>query len=184
MNYLDLIIGIPIVLAAISGFRNGLIKEVASLVALALGLYFAIYFSDVVAKWLVEYIDIGENWLFIVAFIITFVGVVILVSFIGKLLSKVAAAAALGFINRFFGLIFGVLKGVVIMSALMLLFNMIDDKQKILRSDVKQNSMLWQPVEGVVPYILEKFETMDLDDPSWDDFKKNMRDAKDDVLNV
>lgn len=184
MNYLDLIIGIPIVLLAISGYRNGLIKEVASLVALALGLYFAIYFSDVVAKWLVEYIEIGEKWLFIVSFLITFVGVVLLVSFLGKLLSKVAAAAALGFVNRLFGLLFGVLKGVVIMSALILLFNMIDDKQKILKGDVKQSSRLWQPVESVVPYMLDKFKTLNLDDPSWDDFKKNIRDAKDDLVDA
>jgi membrane protein required for colicin V production len=45
-NYLDLVIALPIVLLAIMGFRKGLIKELASLAALVLGIYLAVVFSD------------------------------------------------------------------------------------------------------------------------------------------
>ena len=184
VNFLDLIIGLPIVLLAISGFRNGFIKEVASLVALVLGLYFAIYFSDVVADWLLQYFDIGHRWLFIVAFILTFIVVVLLVSLIGKLLSNIASLAALGFLNRFMGLVFGVLKGIVIMSALIMLFEMIDSKASILKKDVKEGSLLYKPVESVIPFILGNFENINFDDPSWEDFKKKAKDSVDDLVDI
>jgi membrane protein required for colicin V production len=181
MNFLDLIIGLPILLMAIGGFRNGLIKELASLAALILGLYFAIYFSDMVAGWLVQFVEIGERWLFIVAFILTFVVVVVLVNLIGNLLSKVATAAALGFINRFFGLLFGVVKGLVVMSALIWLFNMIDSKASILRHEVKERSILYEPVGRIIPYILLKIDVIDFDDPSWEDFRNNIRNKAEDT---
>lgn len=184
VNFLDLIIGLPIVLMAISGFRNGFIKEIASLVALLLGLYFAIYFSDVVADWLLQYFDISHRWLFIVAFILTFIVVVLLVSLIGKLLSKIASLAALGFLNRFIGLVFGILKGIVIMSALIMLFEMIDSKASILKKDIKEGSLLYRPVEGVVPYILRNVGDIKFDDPSWEDFKNKVKDTTGDIVNI
>jgi len=184
VNFLDLIIGLPIILMAISGFRNGFIKEIASLVALVLGLYFAIYFSDIVADWLLKYIDISHRWLFIVAFILTFIVVVVVVSLIGKLLSKIAALAALGFLNRFVGLVFSVLKGIVIMSALIMLFEMIDSKASILKQDIKEGSLLYEPVESVVPYILFKIGNISFEDPSWEDFKKSTRDKVNDLVEV
>ncbi|MCF8364152.1 MAG: CvpA family protein [Bacteroidales bacterium] len=184
LNFLDLIIGVPVLLMAISGFRNGFIKELASLAALVLGLYFAIYFSDLVADWLLKYFDIGHRWLFIVAFILTFVVVVLVVSLIGNLLSKIAALAALGFLNRFIGMLFGILKGVVVMSALIMLFEMIDSKASILKPDVKQGSLLYEPVESVVPFIILNLESINLDDPSWEDFKNRVKDTTGDIVNV
>ena len=45
MNYLDIIIVVPLVYGLIKGFSNGLIKEVTALVALLAGVYVAINFS-------------------------------------------------------------------------------------------------------------------------------------------
>ena len=83
MNILDIILVIPIVLLAFAGFRKGLIKELASLVALILGIYFAVYFSDWTAGFLTQHFDINQRYVFIIAFVLTFIGVVILVSLLG-----------------------------------------------------------------------------------------------------
>lgn len=182
MNFLDLIIGLPIVLLAIHGYRKGLIKELASLVALILGIYVAIYFSGVVAAWLINTFDIGHRWVFVLAFIITFIGVVLLVSLIGKLLDKVASLAALGFLNRFAGLIFGVLKGALLISVLILIFNMIDSSSSILKEDVKKGSLLYNPVERIAPFVLMNLKNIDFNDSSWDDFKKKAKSSNPDKL--
>jgi membrane protein required for colicin V production len=182
MNFLDIILAIPIVLLGILGYRKGLIKEVASLVALILGIYLAIYFSDVVAKYLIEYFDISERYVFIIAFILTFIGVVILVSLLGKLLDKVASLAALGIINKFLGLVFGLLKGIILMSVLILLFNMIDRKANILKQETRDGSMLYAPISRVAPLIWMNIENIDFDDPSWDDYNKKVKDVSLDEL--
>jgi membrane protein required for colicin V production len=174
-NYLDLVIALPMVLFAILGFRKGLIKELASLAALILGIYLAIMFADYVAGWLIKYIDISHRYIFIIAFILTFVGVVLLVVLLGRLLDKVASLALLGIINRFLGLLFGVLKGAFIMSVFILLFNMIDSKEHILKSQYKNESLLYRPVEAVAPFVLRNITNITLDDPSWDGFKDNSR---------
>jgi len=184
VDYLDLIIGLPIVLLAISGFRNGLIKEIASLVALILGIYFAVYFSNIVADYLNEFIDIGYRWLFIIAFILTFIVVVIVVTLIGKLLSKIAALAALGILNRLAGMVFGIVKGIVIMSLMIMLFDMIDSRSAILKNNVKEGSLLYKPVEKVAPFILFNLENINFDDPSWDDFKQNLNDKTPDIVDA
>jgi membrane protein required for colicin V production len=45
MNYLDIIIAVPLMYGLIKGFSNGLIKEVTALAALLAGFYVAINFS-------------------------------------------------------------------------------------------------------------------------------------------
>ena len=182
MNFLDIILAIPIVLLAFAGYRKGLIKEIASLIALILGIYFAIYFSDVVAGYLVEYFDINHRYVFIVAFILTFIGVVLAVSLIGRMLDKIASLVALGFINKFLGFVFGFIKGVIIMSVLILLFNMIDSNSKILKEETREGSILYTPVSMVAPLILMNIENINFDDPSWEDYKKKVEDASLDKL--
>ena len=44
MNYLDIIIVIPLVYGMIKGFYNGLVKEITALLALVVGVYVAINF--------------------------------------------------------------------------------------------------------------------------------------------
>ena len=46
MNYLDIIIAVPLLYGLIKGFSNGLVKEVTSLLALFIGVYVAINFSS------------------------------------------------------------------------------------------------------------------------------------------
>jgi membrane protein required for colicin V production len=185
MNFLDIILVVPIVLFAIGGYRQGLIKEIASLAALILGIYFAIYFSDVLASYLLEYFDISHRYVFIIAFILTFIGVVVVVSLIGRLLDKVASLVALGFINKFLGLIFGILKGVILMSVFILLFNMIDSKGNILKEETREGSLLYSSISMVAPMILMNIQNIDFDDPSWEDYKNKARDAKlDDLVGV
>ncbi len=46
MNYLDIIIAVPILYGLIKGFSNGVVKEVTSLVALFVGVFVAINYSE------------------------------------------------------------------------------------------------------------------------------------------
>ncbi|HZK09039.1 MAG TPA: CvpA family protein [Bacteroidales bacterium] len=170
-NYLDLVLALPIVLLAIMGFRKGLIKELASLAALILGIYLAVMFSDIVAGWLIKYVEISHRWIFIIAFILTFVAVVLLVSLLGRALDKIASLALMGIINRVLGLLFGIFKGIFIMSVFILLFNMIDIKENILKSDVKNKSLLYRPVETVAPFVLKNITNLTFDNPPPDKVK-------------
>jgi len=104
MNWLDAIIVVILILSLVTGFINGLVKEVASLAALILGIWGAIKFSTFTAEKLYDYFDMTGRYVGVIAFLITFGIIVVIIHFIGILADKVVSAASLGFINRILGL--------------------------------------------------------------------------------
>lgn len=157
MNYIDIILGILLILSAFNGFSKGFVEELAGLVALVLGIWGAIHFSDFAATYLTENMNFTFRHLSIVAFIITFVIVVILVHLTGMLVTKVVKAAKLGFLNRLAGFGFGIIKGALILSVLLVVFNKIDKDVHILSSGARAESKLYEPIlkfaPGVFPFL-------------------------------
>ncbi|GAB4314961.1 MAG: hypothetical protein Kow00127_06190 [Bacteroidales bacterium] len=151
MNYLDLIILVPVAWLAYTGFRRGLVIEVASLAALLLGIYGAIKFSGFTADWLKSNLGWDFDYLQLIAFILTFILVVVLVHFLGRLLEKIVNMAALGFLNKGAGALFGAAKGVVLMSLIIWLFT--GFKLDVPPDGIKKESFLYRHVEVVAPWI-------------------------------
>jgi len=154
MNYIDIILAILLVLAAISGFRNGLITEVVSLAALVLGIWGAIEFSYVTSDFLVENLNIQSDHLGIISFIITFIVIIILVHIVGNVINKMVETMMMGFINKLAGLVFGVLKAALILSIILLVFDFIDEDVKILSEKAKSESRMYEPIRNFAPSIL------------------------------
>ena len=153
MNYIDLVLGIMLIIAAIQGFRKGFIVEAASLAALILGIWGAIKFSDWTAGFISRTFNYHPDYLSTIAFLLTFIGIVILVHMLGKILDSTVKAVALGFLNRLAGIIFGVLKTAVILSILLLLFDSVDENVHILPSKQKAESKIYSPMKQLVPTL-------------------------------
>ena len=153
MNWIDAVILIILILAAIRGFINGLVKEVASLAALVLGIWGAIKFSDFTAAKLYDYFDLTGKYVGIVAFIITFLIIVIVIHFIGMLVDKLMEAVSLGFANRLLGIVFGMLKSVLILSVLFTVLNAIDSHHHFLPREKTEQSALFNPISDIAPAI-------------------------------
>ncbi len=153
MNYIDIILGIFLLWGAIKGFKNGLIIETASLVALFLGIYGALRFSYYTSDLLVDKFHLTTQYLYIISFIITFVVIVILVHWLAKVLDKLIKAIAMGFINRLTGVLFGIIKVAFILSLLLLLINSLDRKAHFLPQDEVNKSVLYQPVSRFAPAL-------------------------------
>lgn len=154
MNYIDLVLAILLLIAAVQGFRKGFIIEFASLAALILGIWGGIQFSDFSARLITKYTGYQSDYLMIIAFFVTFIIIVILIHIMGKMLDSIVKAAMLGFLNRLAGLIFGVLKIALILSILILLFDEIDENVHILPAQQKQESQIYTPMKQVVPTLL------------------------------
>jgi len=153
MNYIDLVLGIFLIIAAIQGFRKGLIVGLASLAALVLGIWGAIKFSDWTSGFITDITGSKSGGVVTIAFIVTFIVIVILIHILGKLLEKAAKAVALGFIDRLGGIIFGMLKFAVILSIFLLLFDPIDENVHILPAKQKAESKIYSPMKQLVPTI-------------------------------
>jgi membrane protein required for colicin V production len=153
MNWIDAAIIVILALSMVMGFINGLVKEVASLAALILGIWGAIKFSSFTAEKLYDYFDMSGQYVGIIAFLVTFGIIVVLIHFVGIIVNKIVDAAALSFVNRLLGIVFGLLKSVLILSVLFVVFNSIDARRSFLPDEAIEKSILYSPIADIAPAI-------------------------------
>ena len=135
------------------GFINGLVKEVASLAALILGIWGAIKFSTFTAEKLYDFFDMTGQYVGIIAFLITFGLIVVIIHFIGILADKLVKAVALGFVNRLLGIAFGVLKSVLIMSVFFVILNALNERKSFLPQKAIEESLFYNKISDIAPVI-------------------------------
>ena len=154
MSKIDIVLLIPLLWGAYKGLKNGLIGEVASLLALMLGVYGAFKFSSYAVPYIEQHLNVSESWTPIVAFILVFLAIVFLVFLLGKLLEWIVSFIALGFANKIGGLAFGILKYVFIISLALTFLIPVNNKFELLASETLENSVLFESVSKVAPFLL------------------------------
>lgn len=155
MSLLDIILGILLLLGLWKGFNNGLLIEVASIVALIAGIYGAIHFSYIAGDYLTEQMNWEERYINLAAFVITFIVIVIAVHFAGKLLTKVANIALLGLLNKIAGAAFGALKVAVILGAILVFFNRVNSNLKFVSEEAQNESVLFNPIKEIGAVVFD-----------------------------
>ncbi|MFV0376119.1 MAG: CvpA family protein [Mangrovibacterium sp.] len=154
MNYIDIVLGIILLIAAVRGFLKGFIVELASLVALVLGLWGAIHFSHYIGNFLSDTFNWNSKHAGLLAFVITFLLILVLIYILGKSLTQVAEAVQLGFLNKLAGMLFGILKTAVILSMLLVFFDNVDKNSQFLSPEIKEKSQVYEPIKNLVPTLL------------------------------
>ena len=153
MSIIDIVLAALLLFGLIRGVMKGLFVEIASLVALLLGVYGAIHFSGFAAEFLESKVDWNEKTINIVAFAITFVIIVLVISLAGKALTKLADFAALGILNKLLGGVFGALKIGLILSVLLIVFNKLNNTLPFMEKEDLEDSILYKPVKSIAPMI-------------------------------
>ena len=162
MNSLDYILFIPLLYALYRGFTKGLIIELASLLALILGIYGALHFSSFTFEFLSDYFEIKTVYLQLVSYGLTFLIIAVLISFTGKILTMLIRLVALGFINRMMGAIFGGIKALLILSVFISFFDRFNKQFGMVNEDILTSSLIYNSIrtqsEQFYPNILEQFD--------------------------
>ncbi|WP_457618199.1 CvpA family protein [Lutibacter sp.] len=157
MNTFDIIIASLLVFGFIRGVLRGLFVEVASLIALILGVYGAVHFSYFVANFMVNYVSWDEKYITIISFAITFAIIVLVIGLLGKLFTKIADFASLGLLNKLFGGVFGALKIGFVLSIILLIFNKLNNTIPFISEEQTNNSILYEPVKNLAPTLFPSF---------------------------
>lgn len=156
MGVLDIIIGLLLLYGLYKGIRNGLLVELASLIALIAGLYGAIHFSYMVGEYLSKNMEWNERYMNTLSFLITFILIVLAVNMAGKLLTKIADFAMLGLLNKIAGGIFGALKVAVILGALLIFFDRTNNQLGFVKQESIDKSKLYMPVKEIGALVFSK----------------------------
>ncbi len=148
MNWLDWTLLALVTFAAIKGFSRGFIVEVCSLVALVLGIWAGIHFSDRVAE------AIGlETKSSAIAFLVTFLIVLVGVHLLARFLTTLVDIAQLSLPNKVAGVLFGALRQAFTLSiALNLLAGYSGDT--LPPTEARTGSTLYYPVKAFSPLFI------------------------------
>ncbi len=166
MNTLDLILAVPILIGAYSGFKKGFIVGAISLLALILGVFGGFYFLNWGVSILINEFGLTGKLIPILAFIVIFIGIIIIVNFIGKLLKKFVQMILLGGIDKLAGALMGALMWTFLISSLIWVASIFKisfpndwEQGSLLLSCVKPVApALASMLDGVIPAVSDLFE--------------------------
>jgi membrane protein required for colicin V production len=154
MTAFDIIVIIPLIWGAYRGFSKGLIMETATLVALFLGVFLAVKFSDTTADILNVSFSIDPRYISIVAFAVTFLAVVFTVIITAKLVERFAEAAELTTPNKIGGSALGLFKYALGISVIIFLLNCAGKNGTFFSEETRTKSFLYKPLEVIASTIL------------------------------
>ena len=159
MNFIDLLILVPLLLAAWKGFKRGFIIEIFIVLALLVGIYCGIHFSDYTSDLIKDKLNVSSIYLPLISFALTFTVIAVGIYFIGKMLEKVIKIAQLSLLNKLGGVFFSVVKTLYFMSTLFLLIASVQEKTEIIPTATLNESLLYTPVSklslATIPYLKE-----------------------------
>jgi len=153
MTVIDIVLGALLLFGLIRGLTKGLFVEVASLLALIIGVYGAIHFSHFATEFLESRVGWDEKYINIASFAITFIIIVFVISLAGKALTKLADFAALGMLNKLLGGLFGLLKIGLILSVILMVFANMNKAIPFVEDEDIEKSVLYEHVRSLAPMI-------------------------------
>lgn len=172
MNGIDIAIILLLLIGIWRGFKKGFVIAIFTFLALFLGLYAGIHFSDyLVVQFSGDEPD-PESYLPTIAFVVCFLAVGAMVYFGGKAFEKVVKVVQLSLLNKLAGAFLGLFKAVLICGALIVLLNSFDERNDFISDKTKQESFLYYPVSDVLTFCIPAFETSTL-------YLKSTMDAED-----
>ena len=117
-NYIDLVVGILILLLGIKGIINGFVKEFFGFSGIVLGVYIASVYASSAGGWISDNLYTFKNpsAISLVGFLALLVGIWILAIILSEIVQRFVNLSALSGINRILGFCFGTMKVFIVFS--------------------------------------------------------------------
>lgn len=155
MNYLDVIVLIPVLWGAYKGFSNGLISEGGTVLALVLGIWASVSFSETGGEYVAKFLSITGQYKEIVAFSLIFLIVVIICFIITRLLTKLFETIKLGWLNKLLGIVFGATKYIIVFAFVFFFIQTLVQRYYTEKVESFENSLFFNPLANSAKSLLE-----------------------------
>ena len=132
MNWVDIVIIIYLCLSVLSGFMQGLIRTVLSIIGLIVGIILAAHFYKQFGD-ILTFIS-NKNVADIVAFVIILLAVVGIAALIAFILRSIIKGIMLGWIDKIGGAVLGLILGALSVAALLAIIVKLTDSSLITDS--------------------------------------------------
>jgi membrane protein required for colicin V production len=122
MNWLDILLVLPLVVGLVRGLMRGFISEVIAIVVVILGVLGARLAAPTCSAWCLQQFAWPQGVCDVVAYTLVFLAIAVILSVIARLLTKFLRAIHLGWANRLLGGAFGICKyGIIVLLAVFIL---------------------------------------------------------------
>ena len=142
MNWLDVLLLLPLLVGLVRGLMRGLISEIIAFAVVIFGALGAQLFAPKASQWLLVQFCWPDEVCDVVAYVLIFLLLAVLLSLIAKALNKFLRAIHLGWANRLCGGVFGVCKYGIIVLIVVFAMNTTDqhfhwtEKSPVVQSSV------------------------------------------------
>lgn len=157
MNWLDIVIGLLLVLAVWQGWRQGVITQILGLAALGLGIVMAWRWGGDIGGWM----TLEGATARVVGFVVVLVVVVVAVWIIGRMTRGLFRIVGLGVFDNVLGVLFSALKMALFVGLVMMVLDFFDPGGRVVTAAVRQGSVVYRAVDGVCdavfPFIRDMF---------------------------
>ena len=159
-NLIDMIVGGAVVIGVCVGLRKGLVREVAGIIALAVGIIGARLLTPYLIPWIEQNLQTTLEWSRLIAWCACFFGLGYAVNLAARLISGMLGMMALGGVNKLLGAAFGGIKYILLFSVL---FNAIEwtaERIEVPGRELRESSLLYRPVLGVAGWSFSQLNVI------------------------
>ena len=142
MTVLDILLAIPLLFLIFVGWKKGLVRAIATLAGVLLGIWASVHLSQQVAPLL----GLDSESAVLISFIVTFLVALVLTYLLGRCVEGLMKAAKLNLINRLAGALLGAVEALCILAVLLNFIVLIDSKEMIIKPNIKEKSVLYRPI--------------------------------------
>lgn len=155
MTILDILLAVPLLFLVFMGWKKGVVRELATLTGVLVGVWAAIHLSQRVAPLL----GIDGESATLISFIVTFLVALALAYLLGRCVEGLIKMAKLSLLNRLTGALLGAVKALCILAVLLNFLVMVDGNEMILKPETKTKSVLYQPVYTTGNWLTSQLKT-------------------------
>lgn len=173
MMWIDVVIGLLLILDVLRGVKNGFVSEVGTIIGILAGFFVASALGNTMARFLYPICGHSLQWSGVLGFLVTFLVVLVLILILSKVFEGFLNALALGWMNKLAGGFFCFLRGVLVLSIVLNLYQAVDKDCSLIGKEKAKASVFYKPIRNFATSI---FPTVRLfkhpEDPLKEDTKQ------------
>ena len=153
MSWLDIVILCLLGIGLIKGLFDGIIKQVAAVVALIIGIYLCSGVALQLCDFLKQLEWFPQKAVLLTSYFLGFVLIVGILLLAGRIVHKLVDATPLGLFNHIFGGLVGFILMVLIISVLLNIIEVVDQQSALLSQEIKVESRYYDIIRKIIPSL-------------------------------
>ena len=158
MNWLDIVIAIPLLYGFYMGFTKGIVHQIAMIIGLVVGLFLAFKLSSLVNAALSTYLKSNSPVLPFVSFVLVIAAVVLILVFFAKFVENILKITGLNTFNKIAGGMLGMLKWGLIVSVFLNMISNLEPAVQLISPQIKDESYLHSPTIVLASKLTPAFD--------------------------